>query len=333
MRNPGRLLTPALLSAALILMNGCAGGGHDPAEKYILVVDNSKIPYFQTALQGLTRACAEMKVKSELQGPDGHDPKGEHDAFMRALAEKPSGILVSVADANVLGNDINTAIDQGIPVITFDSDAPDSKRLFFVGTDNFNAGMTGGKLVTKLLGGKGNVVIYTIANQFNLKDRLSGYQAAFADHTSIKVKQVVDMNGNSDIAFDSAKKELESKDKDKVDAFICLEALACPAVADVVNRANMKDKVKIVAMDTDPGTVEWIKKGVISATIAQKPYTMAYFGTKLLGDIHLHPAKASSTNWAQNVYSPYPMFVDTGSFVVNNDNIATLSEQPPTGGQ
>src|SRR5581483_5166261 len=328
MRNAGRFLTPALLSAALISMNGCAGGGHAPAEKYILVADNSKIPYWQTAVQGLNRAAAEMKVKSELQGPDGHDPQGEHEAFRRALAEKPAGILVSVSDANILNNDINSAIDQGIPVITIDSDAPDSKRLFFVGTDNYNAGITGGKLTAKLLNGKGNVVIFTIANQANLKDRLSGYQAAFADHTNVTVKEVVDMNGNSDIAFDSAKKHLESKDKEKVDAFICLEALACPAVADVVNRANMKGKVKIVAMDTDPGTVDWIKKGVISATIAQKPYTMAYFGTKLLGDIHLHPPKQSSTNWAQNVYSPFPMFVDTGAFVINNDNVASLSEQP-----
>jgi ribose transport system substrate-binding protein len=312
-------------------MNGCAGGGHDPAEKYILVADNSKIPYWQTAVQGLNHATAEMKVKSELQGPDGHDPQGEHEAFRRAVAEKPAGILVSVSDANTLTGDINSAIDQGIPVITIDSDAPDSKRLFFVATDNYNAGVTGGKLTAKLLNGKGNVVIYTIANQANLKDRLSGYQAAFADHTNINVKQVVDMNGNSDIAFDSAKKELESKDKEKVDAFICLEALACPAVADVVNRANMKDKVKIVAMDTDPGTVEWIKKGVISATIAQKPYTMAYFGTRLLGEIHLHPTKQLSGNWAQNVYSPYPVFVDTGAFVVNNGNLSTLSEQPASG--
>ncbi len=245
------------------------------------------------------------------------------------LAEKPAGILVSATDANIMGPDINAAIDQGIPVITIDSDAPDSKRIFFVGTDNYNAGMIGGKLTSKLLGGKGNVVIYTIANQANLKDRLSGYEAAFADHTDIKVMQVVDMNGNSDVAFDSAKKLLESKAK--VDAFICLEALACPAVADVTNREKMNGKVKIVAMDTDPGTVEWVKKGVISATIAQKPYTMAYFGTKLLGDIHLHPSKPLSNNWAQNVYSPYPTFVDTGAFVVNNDNVAALSQQPPSG--
>src|SRR5215469_3231317 len=147
----------AVVPAAILTLTGCAGSPHEPAEKYILVADNTKIAYWQTALQGLQHATAEMKVKSEIQGPDGHDPQGERDAFKRAVAEKPSGILVSAADANLLGPDIDAAIEQGIPVITIDSDAPESKRLFFVGTDNFNAGMIGGKLTAKLLNNKGNV--------------------------------------------------------------------------------------------------------------------------------------------------------------------------------
>jgi ribose transport system substrate-binding protein len=329
MGKTGRFLVLAASGAALLFMAGCAATPHEPTEKYILVADNSKIPYWQSAVQGLNHAAAEMKVKSELQGPDGHDPQGEHDAFRRAVAEKPSGILVSVSDVTLLAPDINAAIDQGIPVITIDSDAPDSKRIFFVGTDNFNAGMIGGKVAAKLLNGKGNVVIYTIPTQNNLKDRLAGYTAAFADHTDIHIFQTVDMNGNSDIAFDSAKKLLDAKAK--VDAFICLEALACPAVADVVNRSSMAGKVKIIAMDTDPGTVEWINKGVISATVAQKPWTMGYYGTKLLDDIHHHPAKPLSQNWAQNVFSPYPTFVDTGAFVVDKGNVGSLSQQPPSG--
>ncbi|MBV8550382.1 MAG: substrate-binding domain-containing protein [Acidobacteriaceae bacterium] len=312
-------------------MTGCAGSPHEPTEKYILVADNTKIPYWQTALQGLQHATAEMKVKSEIQGPDGHDPQGERDAFKRAVAEKPSGILVSAADSSLLGPDIDSAIEQGIPVITIDSDAPESKRLFFVGTDNFNAGMIGGKMTAKLLNNKGNVVIFTIPSQMNLKDRLAGYQAAFADHTQITVKQVVDMNGNSDVAFDAAKKLIDSKDKP--DAFICLEALACPAVADVVNRASLGGKVTIVAMDTDPGTVDWVNKGVISATIAQRPWTMAYYGTKLVDQIHHNPPKPLAGNWKENVFSPLPTFVDTGTFVVNKQNVAGLSQQPPTGGQ
>lgn len=323
-------LSWAALPAFLLVLTSCAGGGHDPAEKYILVASHIKIAYWQAAAQGLSHAVAEMKVKSEVQGPDEHDAQGEHDAFRRALAEKPSGILVSASDAGILTPDIDAAIAQGIPVVTIDSDAPDSKRLFFVGTDNYKAGSIGGKLVAKLIGGKGSVVVFTM-NQPNLKDRLQGYQAAFADHTNVTISQTVDMNGNSDIAFDNTKKLIDSKAK--VDAFVCLEAISCTAVADVVNRAGMGGKVTIVAMDTDPSTIEWINKGVISATIAQKPYTMAYYGAKLLADLHLHPPSPLSGDWNKDVTSPIPTFVDTGAFVVDKSNVGTLSKQSGGAGQ
>jgi ribose transport system substrate-binding protein len=325
-------LTAAGVSAALLFLNSCSSNPHAPAELYILVADNTKIPYWQSAYQGLMRATSEMKVKQgQIQGPDGHDPNGEHEAFQRALAQKPAGILVSATDANILTPDINAAISQNIPVITIDSDAPDSKRLFFVGTDNFNAGTIGGNLTSKLIGGKGNVVIFTIASQANLKDRLHGYQAAFAEHPGIHVMDTIDMNGDSNIAFDNTKKLLEGKTK--VDAFVCLEALSCPAVADVVGRANMAGKVAIVAMDTDPSTIDAIKKGIISATVAQRPWTMAYFGTKLVADIHLHPPNPLSGNWKENSFAPLPQFVDTGTFVVDKNNVGTLSQQPSSGGQ
>src|SRR5450755_3903512 len=145
MRTVKLLFLMAGIPAMLLLLNSCAGSSHAPDEKYILVADNIKIPYWQSASQGLVRAAAEMKVRQEVQGPDGHDPQGEHDAFKRAVAMKPSGILVSATDASILTPDINAALDQNIPVITIDADAPDSKRLFFVGTDNYNAGLIGGK--------------------------------------------------------------------------------------------------------------------------------------------------------------------------------------------
>ncbi len=332
MRTLKSSLILAGIPALLLLLNSCAGSAHAPEEKYILVADNTKIPYWQLASQGIARAAAEMKVHQDVQGPDGHDPQGEHDAFKRAVAMKPSGILVSATDASILTPDINAALDQNIPVITIDSDAPESKRLFFVGTDNYNAGLIGGHMAAKLLNNKGNVVIFTIPSQSNLKDRLQGYQSAFADHTEVKVMQVIDMNGNSDVAFDSTKKLLDGKTK--VDAFICLEAIACPAVADVVNRANMAGKVTIIAMDTDPLTVDWINKGVISATITQKPYTMAYYGTKLLDDLHHHPPSPLAGEWNKNIFSPIPTFVDTGTFVVDKTNVGSLAKAPaPMSGQ
>jgi ribose transport system substrate-binding protein len=323
-------LSTAALSGALLSMTGCAGSAHEPTEKYVLVATNTKLPYWQTALAGLNHAASEMKVKAEMAGPDTYDTKAEHDEFQRVVAQKPSGILISAADATVMTPDINAALGQGIPVLTMDSDAPDSKRLFFIGTDNYKAGALGGQLAAKLLNGKGNVVILTIPNQMNLKERLHGYEDAFAEHAGIKVMQVVDMKGDPTVAFDTTKQLLDSK-KSKVDAFICLEASSCPEVGEVVNRQNMGGKVSIIAMDTDQRTIDWIRKGIVSATIAQKSFTMGYYGAKLLDDLHHHPPTPLNGNWAQNAASPVPTFVDTGSFVIDKSNVDAFTQQQSKG--
>lgn len=325
-------LLAAALPAALLSLTGCAGSAHAPTEKYILIAANTKIPYWQTALAGLSHAANEMKVHAEMNGPDTYDTKAEHDAFERAVAQKPSGILISAADASVMTPDINAALGQGIPVITIDSDAPDSQRLFFVGTDNYNAGVLGAKLVSKLLDGKGNIVIFTVPGQPNLRDRLHGYQDIFTEHPAIKVSQVVDMKGDPTVVFDTTKQLLDSKAK--VDAFVCLEAIACPEVGEVVNRANMAGKVTIVAMDSDQRTTDWIQKGVISATIAQKPFTMAYYGIKLLDDLHHHLPSPLSQNFSQSATSPVPTFVDTGTFILDKNSVgAFLSANKSASGQ
>lgn len=324
-----RALIGMSLSSALFLLNGCASLPHEPTEKYVLVTTNVKLPYWQTALAGLNHAATELKVKAEMAGPDTYDTKAEHDEFQRVVSQKPSGILISAADAGLLGPDINAALAQGIPVITMDSDAPDSKRLFFVGTNNYNAGTMGGRLVSKLLNGKGNVVVFTIPGQPNLKDRLHGYEDAFAERPGVKITQVVDMKGDPTVAFDAAKQMIDTKAK--VDAFVCLEAVACPEIGEVVNRAQMGGKIAIVAMDTDQRTIDWIQKGVISATIGQKPFTMGYYGAKLLDSLHHTPPTPLTSNWAQNPRSPLPTYVDTGSFVVDKESVSSFNEQNKAG--
>jgi len=106
-----------------------------------------------------------------------------------------------------------------------DSDAPDSKRLFFIGTNNYQAGLTGGERLAAELKGKGNVVVFTMPGQANLAERLRGYRAALDSHPQIKITRVVDIAGDPRVAFDTTTQIL-GKEKDKVNAFVCLEALA-----------------------------------------------------------------------------------------------------------
>lgn len=310
-----RLVFAPLLAGLVFPLLNCGGSAHSPNEKYFLVATNVKLPYWQQAGAGLSKAALQMKVQAEMVGPDSYDAKAESEQFQRALAKKPAGILVSVADPNLMKGDIDAAVAQGVPVITIDSDAPDSKRLMFIGTDNHKAGMIGGKVVADKLHGKGNVVIFTMPEQANLSERMHGYKDVFDTYPGIKVIETVDMKGDARVAFD---KTMEMLDKGtKADAFVCLEAIACPEIAEVFGRKKTTGKV-VVAMDTDQRTLEAIKNGVITATIGQRPYTMAFIGVKLVDDLHHNPLTAGKD---QDSFSPIPSFVSTGETLIDKSNV------------
>jgi ribose transport system substrate-binding protein len=323
--------TRLLIAAVLLLLAGCSKPAHDPTEKYVLVATNIKVPYWQNAAAGLVQAAKQMNVGAEMVGPDSYDPKAQLEAMHKAIAAKPAGILVSAAESELLRPAVDQAIGQGIPVIAIDSDARGSKRLLFIGTENHAAGTMGGDLVAKRLNGKGNVVIYTIPGQDNLRERLHGYEAAFSSHPQIKVVQTVDVKGDPRIAFDRTV-EIVEKNAAGVDAFICLEATACPEVAEVLDRNKVKGKL-VMAMDTDQRTLEWIQKGLIAATVAQKPFTMAYYGVKVLDDLHHNKPQTLDKNWAQDTSSTLPTFVDTGAVLVDQSNVSAFQRAPETAGK
>jgi ribose transport system substrate-binding protein len=308
------------LGAMLFLLAGCGGSQHNPQEKYYLLSANIKIPYWETAANGLMRAARQMQVQAELVGPDTYDAQAQQQELRRLtnLQQKPAGILISPADANLMKADIDAAIVAGIPVITLDSDSPSSKRILFIGTNNYEAGVMGGRVLAKQLQGKGNVVVFTMPGQANLAERLNGYKFALAEHPGFKI-EVVDIKGDPRVAFDTTN-EIVEKRRDKVDGFVCLEAQAGKEVGEVLDRAKVTGKT-VVAMDTDEGTLNWIQKGVIAATIAQKPYTMAYYGIQMLDHLYHQKPPSLDVNWAQDPFSPLPTFVDTGATLVTKDNV------------
>jgi ribose transport system substrate-binding protein len=321
-------LYPVVLAALVLPLAGCGGGSrHDVQEVYYLLAVNTKIPYWQAAGAGLEAAGRQLQVKYEMLGPDTYDPQAQKAEFRKVMGRKPAGILISPADAALMTPEIDAAVAQGVPVITIDSDAPNSKRLSFIGTNNYEAGRMGASLAAKALNGKGNVVVFTMPEQTNLKERLDGYEQVFRG-TGIKITQVVDIKGDPRIAFDTTE-EIAKKRATQVDGFICLEALACPEVAEVLSRNKLTGKV-VVGMDIDPRTLEWIQKGVIAATIAQKPFTMASFGVRMLDDLYHHKPASLTENFKQDVKAPVPSFVDTGATLVDKNNVAAFLKEANT---
>ena len=140
-----RILQSAAVAALSVVLLSC-GSAHTSDEYFVLVSTNLQLPYWKTAGTGFSNAAAEYKgVRSDFVGPQNYDPKAERDALDEAVQKKATGILISVADPAGLKDSIAKAVAAGIPVITIDSDAPSSKRLFFIGTNNYQAGFTGGQ--------------------------------------------------------------------------------------------------------------------------------------------------------------------------------------------
>jgi ribose transport system substrate-binding protein len=313
------LLAAIFLAAILPVSFLSCGSAHRGDEYYVFVSANLQVPYWQTAGAGFTKAATEMKVRFDFLGPQNYDPAAERATFDQAVQKRPSGILLGVTDAALLKDGIDHAIAAGIPIITVDSDAPASKRLFFIGTNNYQAGFTGGQRLVKELNGKGNVVVFTMPEQPNLQDRLRGYRDALDRAPNIKITRVVDIQGDPRIAFDTTT-QIIGKERDRVDAFVCLEAQSGKEVAYVLSTYNVTGKV-VMAMDTDQETLQWIQKGGIAATIAQKPYTMAFVGLQMADNLYHHKPASLDTDWSKDSFAPIPSFVDTGSALIDKSNV------------
>ena len=316
-----RLYSLLCLAVLVVPLINC-GSAHDSDEHYIFVAANVQVPYWQAAAAGFSKAGEQMKVQSSFVGPNTYDPKAEREALQEAVQKKPTGILLAVTDPALLKEDIDKAIAAGIPVITLDSDAPGSKRLFFIGTNNYQAGLSGGQRLAQELKGKGNVVVFTMPEQRNMQDRLRGYRDALERQSGIKVTRVVDIQGDPRIAFDTTT-QIVGKERDKVDAFVCLEAQSGKEVAGVLNSYHVTGKV-VMAMDTDPETLDWIQKGMIAGTIAQKPYTMALVGVQMLDGLHHNKPPSLDTDWSKDSFAPIPACVDTGSALIDKSNVASF---------
>ena len=302
----------------LPLLAGCTR--HSKNERYYLIATNTAVPYWQSAAAGLAAAGAEYGVTVDTRGPAGLNPQAEVDEFKSVAASKPAGILVSVANSSLMAPEIDAAIAAGIPVITIDSDSPESKRLYFIGTNNFEAGKLGGRRLVSRLNGKGNVVFFTNPGQPNLDERLKGYQDILEDYKGIKIVEVFDIKTDPGTALDQTRTYLARTGNDKIDAFVCLESRSGANVAEALKRRNATDRI-LIAMDSDTDTLQLVGDGTIDSTIAQKPFTMAYLGLKALDQVHHDPPKSMTGDYFLDPNSPFPVFVDTGVALIDKTNL------------
>lgn len=321
------LVVLAALMAATAIVNrkGGAEEGKAPQtaassfsnELYVEVSALGNLDYFYDHQLGMRLVGEALGVRTEYVGPAEYDMNAMITAFEQTLAKKDLKGVVVVGFEPALEPIINKAVEQGIPVVTVDADLPNSKRVAFVGTGNYQAGVEGGRKMAKLIGEKGKVALMTKVGQSNLEERIRGYKDALGKHPGIEIVQIVDTQSDNVIAAQVAAAVLR-KNPDLA-GIGCVEAAGGNGAAVAVQEAGLVGKVKIVAMDRGNDVLDLIGKGVISASVAQQTALMPYYATQILFNIQHGKVAITNDNTKAGV-SGIPAIVDTGVVIVDETN-------------
>ena len=152
------------------------------------------IPVFNYARIGAERAAEELgNVQIEWRAPETADQLRQKEILESFITQRVDGIAISALNGDFLTDTINRAVDAGIPVVTWDSDAPKSKRVAFYGVDDFASGRIMGEQAIELLNGKGTVAVITSVGATNLQRRLEGLRDALKAAPGIQIVEEYDI--------------------------------------------------------------------------------------------------------------------------------------------
>lgn len=282
---------------------------------YVEVSMLNSLPYFYDHHLGMTMAGKWLGVTTKFVGPSNLDLSGMISDLDSAISEGVSGLVVVGFDPS-LAPSINKAIAAGIPTVTVDSDVPSSKRMCFLGTGNYSAGVLGAKELIKLIGGSGKVVLVTKTGQDNLNQRVAGYQDTLK---KAGVDVVAVLNDNSDPTQAASVVTAAMRRTPDLKGVGCVEASGGSGAGTAVREAGKTGQIKIVSMDRDPETLNLIQKGIIQATVAQKTALMSFLGTVLCQAAQTIGIPITKDNKASGI-TQFPASVDTGVEMVTTAN-------------
>ena len=294
------------------------------AETYATVVFLSGSEFFNWAHAGMRDAAAQLgpHVQVELKGPAEWDAALEARTIEQLVARKVDGIVVTAAEAEALTPAIDKAVAGGIPVITFDSDAPASKRLAFVGTNNYNAGWAAGQALAEWLGGKGEVGISTFPGPDHLRRRVEGFTEALRNFGP-EIRVAATVNDEGDVARAETQITAMLQAHPGITGIFCAHGNPGPGAAAAVRNLGRQGKVQIMAFDFATPVIELIEGGEIKGTVGQNPYLMGYMGM-LLAYAARHPTGAL----APQPFGPVPATIDTGVAILYRGDIERYKHVP-----
>src|SRR5215475_5707491 len=268
--SPGRSVIFILISLLILAIGSC----NLTKKPRIVFVTNNASDFWTIARKGTEKAQAELpNVKIEFQiNPDG-SAAGQQRLVDDLLATGIAGMAISPVDPKNQTQMINRAADQAM-VFTQDSDAPDSKRSCYIGTDNEAAGRQAGELVKEALPGGGQIMVFVgMIDAQNAQDRYRGLKKAL-EGSNIKIINILTDETDRVRAKSNAATTLINYPD--IAGMVGLWSYNGPAILSAVKEAGKIGKVKIVAFDEEDETLAGVKEGAIYATVVQQPYEFGY---------------------------------------------------------
>ncbi len=267
-----RLLMPALLFASTFLAH---------AQKTYtigMIAKSQGNPFFEAARVGANDAARELgakhgiKIKIDWRTPNDEDAQKQAEFIEQLLLGGADGIIISCSDAGKSTDAINKAVKQGVPVVTFSGDAPQSKRFVALGIDDFQCGEQTMEELSKLLNGKGLVAaIDGNPNAANLQKRAAGFRAAAARHPGIKLLDVFYHKETPQDAV--AKIEQVMQANPDIAGWGLLGGW--PLFTDNALKWS-PGTVKCVAVDALPQELKYVRSGHVQLLLSQDVYGYGY---------------------------------------------------------
>lgn len=256
---------------------------HADGDIRIELITNGTSPFWDALGKGQEAEKKTLdKCTATWEPPTSTDTAAQKMTFEAALAKDNNGIGVSVIDADAFTSVIDSAIDKGIPVITFDSDSPKSKRLVYIGTNNYEAGKRAGEAAVKLFPTGGKVVAF-VGNMSaaNARERYQGFLDAVKGHNIDALQDPYEDNKEVGRAHQNVGEAI-TKYGDKINGFVGLYSYNGPAIVDELVKQNLRSKMKIICFDAEEKTIANLQKGLVDVTVVQKPYEFGRISTRLL---------------------------------------------------
>jgi ribose transport system substrate-binding protein len=282
--------------------SGAADGKH---YRFAVIPKSLDIPVFNYAKIGAERAAKELgNVEIIWRAPLTADQLAQKEILESFITQGVDGIAISCTNGDFLTSTIDKAVAAGIPVVTWDADAPKSKRIAYYGVDDFKAGQILGKEAIRLLNGKGRIAIITSLGAYNLQRRLDGVKDAIKDAPGISVVETFDIKEDT-VRCAEIIASATNKYGD-LDAWISVGGwpVFTRNGLDAINPA----KTKVLSFDAIPPAPDLIKAGRAQVLLGQKYFGWGSETVKILANL-------------KRGIQPPAAIIDSGVDIVTKDNV------------